>query len=302
MKSFRSLCSSHPVVIAIITFIIGCVLLQVLTPILELIPGFTGQIIERIILLAVMFIIIVIVAGPKIISPRGRMMGFTFRKCWWILAVNLLLLLVMLAMQIVHVHTPLVPDWVLRAVEVLILCLFVGLFEDSMFRGVILNGLVARMGNTRAGLVWAAVITSLLFGFTHVLGSLITGGVADITTIEQSIGKTLETAMFAFVLSAVYLKTHNIWGVAIIHGLSDFFPTLYTALFSTSAISATYVDASAGMNSVGAYAGIAIVYIPLVIIGWHILRDLKLPQTGFFGKPDWADTASVSVPHVKKHK
>ncbi|MDR0888633.1 MAG: CPBP family intramembrane metalloprotease [Coriobacteriales bacterium] len=302
MESLKRFCVGHPIIVAIVTFIVGYAVLQLIGMFITGWPYFSSQALVRIIMFALMVLLGALVAGPKIFAPRKRMIGYTFRKCWWIIALAAIPSVLTLLLSAI-VEKGVVPDWFARVVGALVLCLFIGLFEESMFRGVIFNALLSRMGGTRRGIVWAAIITSVVFGFAHIMVSVLSGQVNDISTAVQAIGKTISTAMFAFLLSAVYLKTRNILGVALIHGINDFLSTVTTALFTSGAVSTNYVHANgplSGLPGVIFFVVYIALSIPFLVVGWHVIRGIKTPQTGFFGNPDWASTASESLPNGGK--
>lgn len=52
---------------------------------------------------------------------------------------------------------------------VALLCLFVGVNEEVVFRGLAYGGMLDKLGSSEYGIVWAAVGSSLLFGAAHVV-------------------------------------------------------------------------------------------------------------------------------------
>ncbi len=94
--------------------------------------------------------------------------------------------------------------------EVLVIMLMVGFVEESLFRGLMLNALKAR------GPWKAAVITALLFGFTHALNSL-TGKdvVENVLLICFALG-------LGFAFAALVLRKGILWPLIIAHWLINF--------------------------------------------------------------------------------
>lgn len=113
-------------------------------------------------------------------------------------------------------------DVLMLEISNFILCIMVGIFEESMFRGVMLQGILKKTGKTYKGIWIAIIISSLLFGIIHV-DSYIFGGNYDFAGVMQTIGKIIQTGTFGILLSAIYLKTKNFWGIALVHALNDFF-------------------------------------------------------------------------------
>jgi membrane protease YdiL (CAAX protease family) len=94
---------------------------------------------------------------------------------------------------------------------VLINTFFVGLSEELMFRGVLLQGLRHSMA------IWPAIlITSLLFGAIHSLNVFTTGHL--LSALMQSGAALLSGLLFI----AIRLRTGSLWPAIIVHGLWDF--------------------------------------------------------------------------------
>ena len=94
---------------------------------------------------------------------------------------------------------------------VLVNTFFVGLSEELMFRGILLQALRHRMA------IWPAIlVTSLLFGAIHSLNVFATGHL--LTAVVQSGAALLSGLLFI----AIRLRTGSLWPAIIIHGLWDF--------------------------------------------------------------------------------
>lgn len=93
----------------------------------------------------------------------------------------------------------------------------VGLFEEIIFRGLILVVLLDRLPSTVKGTFLAVVISSLIFGVTH-LFNIFTGA---------SVGFTLLQVSYSFLMglmwAVVFIKTKNIWMSIILHSSYNFF-------------------------------------------------------------------------------
>lgn len=103
-------------------------------------------------------------------------------------------------------------DMALFAVE----CLFIGLFEESAFRGVLLLTVTERYGGTRRGLFLSALVTSAVFGASHLFNLL--GG--------AGVGATLLQVSYSFLIggmcSLVLLLTGSLSACVVIHAVYDF--------------------------------------------------------------------------------
>lgn len=94
--------------------------------------------------------------------------------------------------------------------ELLAIALLIGLAEEAIFRGLMLNALKAR------GRWQAAIITSLLFGLSHSLNLLSGKRVGDIL-IQISYALAI-----GFAFAALVLKKGILWPLVIAHALIDF--------------------------------------------------------------------------------
>ena len=87
-------------------------------------------------------------------------------------------------------------------------CLSVGLFEECIFRGIILSVLAGVFSRDRKGFLFTYVVSSVVFGLAHIFnGNLL------------QVGYTILTGgLFAFAV----MKTKNIFCAAFVHALYNF--------------------------------------------------------------------------------
>ena len=105
------------------------------------------------------------------------------------------------------------PIWrfILLAFE----CLAIGLFEEMAFRGVVFLSIVEKKGDTKRGLFWSIVVSSLIFGAVHLLNMFTSSPTAVLMQIGYS-------ALIGAMCSVVLLKTKNIWLCVALHAIYDF--------------------------------------------------------------------------------
>ncbi len=89
-------------------------------------------------------------------------------------------------------------------------CLSVGFFEELAFRGCGLVFLLEKMKKTRLGVFLAVAISSVVFGFVHILN-----GAGAFLQIGYS-------ALIGALCCVVFLATNNIWLCVIIHAVYNF--------------------------------------------------------------------------------
>lgn len=112
--------------------------------------------------------------------------------------------------------------WIRLAVYDFILCIGVGLFEETLLRGIVLNGFIKLLPKNRIGLYAAVAISSTLFGVAHIVGVSIGSSENVSQVIIWMIGKVIYTGIGGVVYATIYLKTRNIWICAILHAVYDF--------------------------------------------------------------------------------
>lgn len=95
-------------------------------------------------------------------------------------------------------------------------CLSIGLLEEFIFRGLLFSLLADCFTKDREGLIKTFVISSLIFGLSHLINLISGAGVG--ATLLQVGYTTLTGGLFAFVL----IKTKNLLCCAGIHALYNF--------------------------------------------------------------------------------
>jgi membrane protease YdiL (CAAX protease family) len=132
---------------------------------------------------------------------------------------------------------------------------FIGaMFEEVLFRGVILYTLVCVWGATRKGVLKAVVVSTLFFGGIHAINS-ITGDAREV------LGQ-IAIALFEGVWwAAIVLRWGSIWPVVFIHGITNW-------VLQTKALS--FADYH---GTVSSYVLAVLLGLPLVTLGiWWIFR------------------------------
>lgn len=128
---------------------------------------------------------------------------------WWMLAIPLLLLINSI---VVLISAP-ASAWQLGPVVIVALAMaLVGIGEELYFRGILRASLRAHHGETIT-----FVVTSLLFGLAHTVGSLFLG--APVETIAFQVGAT---AFSGALLYAAFRATGRLWVPMLLHALDDF--------------------------------------------------------------------------------
>ncbi|WP_058269929.1 CPBP family intramembrane glutamic endopeptidase [Olsenella massiliensis] len=204
-----------------------------------------------------------------------------FRRLAWLLVVTFALFAIELAGDLFD-GTPLDPNWALNLLYLVGLMALVGLFEEGIFRGVLLQGLLARFGGTTRGVLVCVTIASLLFGAAHIeWGSL---DLRDATQVAQACLKIAQTGVYGFALSGCVIECEEggLLGLALFHGLDDFVTLLLSDALLSPMTETSYVstDGSATMTII-LYAVLIALYLPVAVKAARRLGRLKTYRGAF---------------------
>lgn len=190
-----------------------------------------------------------------------------------LLSVNVILLLVLGDITI--------GDALRTGAYVTILCFFVGINEELMFRGLLMGGFLAKLGDRKNGALYAALISSIAFGAMHVVFDM---DYSNAYSIISGLMKTLECAMFGFILCVPALEDHCLWGPITAHAFFDWIILVGNAIAAGGMHAPSYVssDPKTAMIAIGLFTALAIIYTPRTIRSVKELRALEVPQGGPF--------------------
>ncbi len=265
-----------PIIVAIIALAIGYCGIQYL-------PYDGSSVMQmtlvRVLLSAILIGIMILMGAKKIFAKVKDGFGFSLKSCIYFLIVAALPGIGSVIMAIAKNNIP--DNWLMLEISYFILALSVGIFEESLFRGVALNSTLRKSGKTRKG-IWAAIIiSSFIFGTFHVT-DYIFGGSYDLIGILQTIGKILQTGIFGVLLCALFLKTRNFWGIAFAHAINDFL-AFQALIFVQNATVGNYVKSGdAGVQSVILYGVMLVLYIPVLVKAIKTMKQVKEPEYGMF--------------------
>ncbi|MGI6512411.1 MAG: CPBP family intramembrane glutamic endopeptidase [Catenisphaera adipataccumulans] len=180
-------------------------------------------------------------------------------------------------------HGTLRSDWLVRIPVLMLFVLFVGIFEESVFRSLLLNGFLAKHGKTWKGLLLSLILSSVCFGIIHVLSSFLSGAVTSADQAILGLLKVVAMTEVGFFIGAVYIRTQNIWNAILIHMLNDFMALLSFTIYHTN-VEYSYIgtsDHQYNMMSIIVYLIMVAMYIPLLRSGYKLLKDTPLPWYGY---------------------
>ncbi|MGM0110270.1 hypothetical protein IGI52_000566 [Enterococcus sp. DIV0187] len=133
-----------------------------------------------------------------------------------------------------------------------------GIFEEFLVRVLVFSAFLKVFEKSAFSLVWASVLSSLLFGLLHF---------PNLTT--QSLDATLQQIFYAtvlgFVFSVLRIRSNGIIWAVLLHFLIDFAPTI----------------ASSSGESAVSWGLLLIVFIPIAVVSIICLFRLNKNNTGF---------------------
>ena len=100
-----------------------------------------------------------------------------------------------------------------------------GMYEEFLTRGVLFNFIRSAIGNTKAGIIIAMIIPSVVFGLVH-LWNLENG--VDPTLIY---GQVIYAIGIGFYFNALYVRCGNIWVCSLLHAAFDLSVMNYSCIF-----------------------------------------------------------------------
>lgn len=281
------LLKSHPIATMIVM-----VVLTLVVPRFIPVRGSLGVTLAYELVCAVLVAVVVLLVGGRAVAkPQARGMGQALLAAAYPLAFAFLIGGLSGIAYMILAGGP-SADWPLLLLYAVVLCLLVGVFEEWLFRGIVLNALLAKMGATRAGVVGAAVATSVAFGVLHVAPYAFSGEIADASTAAQALFKATQAGIVGLLFAAIFLRTRNLWAVTLVHAANDLFVMVPYTLFTNAAIP-QYVtsDPATAAMMVPAYVIALVFYVPVLVIAVLLLRKVDVPFRGFFAedmaaKPD----------------
>lgn len=103
----------------------------------------------------------------------------------------------------------------------------IGFREESLFRGIVVNNIAKKYITNRKGIYFTVIISGVIFGAIHMTNIFV--GVDAFSAFIQSV-----VAMgIGFYLGAVYLRGGSLWGLILLHSITDA-ASLFYSIFTTN--------------------------------------------------------------------
>lgn len=177
-----------------------------------------------------------------------------------------------LAFSVVNLFTSIIGLEAFNAgnfINVVIYCVFIGITEEFLCRGWLLNEFLERYGETKKSVITSIALSSLIFGLIHLI---------NVFSTTQGLFETLlqvvNAASLGFLLGSIYYKTKNIWSVIFLHAFYDF------ALFLgeiNMVRDCTYNTPTSGVTFVNC-ATIALLSLFWILGAIYVLKKCNFPN------------------------
>ncbi|MDR1617057.1 MAG: CPBP family intramembrane metalloprotease [Syntrophomonadaceae bacterium] len=143
-----------------------------------------------------------------------------------------------------------------------------GLFEEVLYRGLVLKILLKKTGGSKRGIILACVISSAIFGLLHIVNIL--AGDTVLPTVTLIISATATGLFFA----AVFMRTGKLWISIFLHGLLNVSSQIFNAIVSPDALTQN-TEAQARTDIVGFIINTLFQTLPILIAAVILLRKVK---------------------------
>jgi len=157
------------------------------------------------------------------------------------------------------------PSFSLDVVDFICRMAMIGIMEELIFRGALLNILIKTGQQTTAGVYRAVLWSSLLFGLLHYMNLIYT------PFIETSI-QVYNAICLGILFAAVYLRCKNIWACAFLHAFWNFAGSVGFSIFQVA--EETVQEAPGSITALQAL-GSLIEPTLFLLLGLFLLRSLS---------------------------
>ena len=108
------------------------------------------------------------------------------------------------------------PINVFSIINLLVYCIFIGIVEEFLCRGWLLNEFLERFSNNKKEIILSIIFSSFIFGIIHFIN------IDASQNFIQTLVQVLNAGVSGIFLALVYYKTKNIWLVVFAHFYWDF--------------------------------------------------------------------------------
>jgi membrane protease YdiL (CAAX protease family) len=145
---------------------------------------------------------------------------FTEKKEGFFKSIILGLPILIIAIAVFLVNIPSIFEPALNLsnlITLILFCISIGLYEEFLCRGWLLNEFLEKYGSTRKQVITSIFISATIFGLMHISNIWIGG-----QTVTQTIMQVIQATAVGVLFGTVYYRSKNIWAVVFLHGFYDF--------------------------------------------------------------------------------
>ncbi len=223
MKKLLYSLKKYPVAIGVLTIILCIASIENIDSGME---SYMGNALLRVLLCIICGAAIFAISGSKTFENLDNDTGYVIKKC----SGFMIFALVIGSLSVVanlYKKTGFVDNLPVKILVIICLAISIGLFEEMCFRVVINDALLYQFRNNKHIFIWIALISSVFFGFVHVMGTKPDSALV----IAQIVLKILTTGLLGFGFLILYWKTRNFWAIGLAHGLYDLFGMFSQEIF-----------------------------------------------------------------------
>lgn len=146
---------------------------------------------------------------------------------------------------------------------------FIGLYEELLCRGVLLNIMINKWGHIKKSILKSVILSSVIFGSLHFLNLLNLLVSPNPELIVDTLSQVIYATFVGIYFACVYLRCKNIWPVIIFHALFDWCTLLFEkfSTASTANVMYNFPIPPALLN--------VLIALPLALAGLFLLRKVK---------------------------
>jgi membrane protease YdiL (CAAX protease family) len=158
---------------------------------------------------------------------RFKGLGKGFILAWFCILLSIATF-VMLFMQL-PANSLITPN-ILHISILIIHTLCIGIFEETLIRGLTLKLLLKKWGNSKKGIIIACVVSSVFFGVAHVTNLMIGDSLLEV------VGRIFSTTTLGLYFAALYLRTRTLWIPILVHMLVNLSSYIFNAIVSNDVL------------------------------------------------------------------
>lgn len=262
MSKLHELKENRPIQFSVALVIIFLIVFRGINTIVDLIsfeeqPLYLVQLLSEVAAVIIANACLFIVGGKKILTERG----VSFIKGLSIALFPITISVLLIISSLANTEGTLLP--VSHIVIFVLFVTAVGIVEELIFRGCITNIIANKYLKNKQGVYLTVFLSGGIFGFTH-LSNILSG-----VEITGAVIQALCTFSVGCLLTAIYIRSRNIWIVVFVHALEDFASLFDSGIYGISTIE----------NVLSSYTPIKLISIIVYLIPtFYLLRSSKIKE------------------------